>query len=238
MAGLGAPPQQAAPAPAPAAGAPASPGTPDPQGDDEASDAGNASPEEQQMYEQFVRAAMDVIYPGGGQQVAPQILADLKGQFDPQVLAMFEQAEPALTDSPQDSAAATAVVLTLMLDQKMGLGAKANEQAQNPNPDPNEPDHGAVLLHGGKAIVEELLEVSEAAKIHDFNDQDIEAVWARANSLYLVAGEAMGAPGANREALKGEFSKLVEADKAGQLNKVLPGLPGGAPAEQAPAQEA
>lgn len=217
MAGLGTPPQQAA--------APQDPQAL--QGEAE----GNATPEEQQLYDEFVRAGLDVIYPGDGGDVAPQILTDLKGQFDPQVLALFEAADPALTDSPQDSAAATGVILTLMVDQKFGLGAKGEEQAQAPE-NPEEPDYAAVLLHAGKALVEELLEVSEAAAIHDFNDQDIEAVWARANSLYLVAGEAMGAPGANRNALSAEFGKIVDADKQGSLNKVLPGLPGGEPMQQ------
>lgn len=223
MAGLGNLPQQAA-APTPQAPQDGSP-------QDGAGEEGNASPEEQKMYEDFVHAALGVIYPGGGHEVAPQILADLKGQFDPQVLALFDKADPALTDSPQDSAAATGVILTLMVDQKFGLGAKGEEQAQA-QADDSQPDFAAVLLHAGKAIVEELLEVSEAAGIHDFNDQDIEAVWARANALYLVAGEAMGAPGANRNALSAEFGKLVDADKQGSLNKVLPGLPGGAPMKQ------
>lgn len=243
MAGLGKPMTQAAPAApmseqeGPEEDRTEAPGAEDAEGEDTEGGAGNVSPEEQKLYEDFVHSAMAVIYPGDGQQVAPQILADLKGQFDPQALAIFDKAEPALTDSPQDSAAATAVILVLMLDQKTGLGVKATEQDQNPNgPPPGEPDYAAVLLHGGKAIAEELLEVSEAAKIHDFNDQDIEAVWARANSLYLVAGEAMQAPGVNKDGLTREFGKLVDADKAGQLNKVLPGLPGGAPAEPAPQQ--
>lgn len=231
MAGLGKPMTQAAPAApmseqeGPEEDRTEAPGAEEAEASSEFSDA---TDEEQALLQQFTDAAGDVLYDPESGSATPQIIADLKGQFDQQVLALFEQAEPALTDSPQDSVAATAVLVTLLTDANFGFGGKAEEQEQR-GPSPEEPDYAAVLHEGGKVITEVLMEMSEAAKIHDFNEQDIEAVWARGMSLYLVAAEAMGGGGITRDGLKREFSKLVEADKAGSLNKVLPGLPGGAP---------
>lgn len=168
-----------------------------------------ASPEEQAQYEGFVTSALAMIYPEQTPgEVNPAILANLRGQFEPDALAMFEAAEPALTDSPQDSVAATAVLLTVM-----------NESRGQFTDD--------VVMHGGAAIVEELVEVSEAAKIHDFSDRDMETVTYRAMDLYRISS-----PRADPAALTEQFKLLMQANEQGNLGAVLPGLPGGAPMKQ------
>lgn len=168
-----------------------------------------ASPEEQAQYEQFVKGGMAAIYPPQSPgEVNPAILANLKGQFEPDVLHLFEAAEPPLTDSPQDSVAATAVVLAVMLESQ---GQYTDD----------------VVLHGGAALAEDLMEISEAAKIHDFNEQDIETVTYRAMDLYRIAS-----PRADPAALTEGFKSLMAANEKGNLGAVLPGLPGGAPLKQ------
>jgi hypothetical protein len=168
-----------------------------------------ASPEEQAQYEQFVNGMMAVVYPEQSPgEVNPAILANLKGQFEPDALQIFEQAEPALTDSPQDSLAATAVILTMM-------GESQAEYTDD------------VVMHGGAATVEELIEVAEAAKIHDFSEEDIETVTYRAMDLYRIAS-----PRADPAALSEQFQMLMAANEQGNLGSVLPGLPGGAPMQQ------
>lgn len=168
-----------------------------------------ASPEEQAQYEQFVNGMMAVVYPEQTPgEVNPMILANLRGEFQPEALQMFEAAEPGLTNSPQDSVAATAVILTVM-------GESQGEYTDD------------VVLHGGAATVEELIEVAEAAKIHDFSDDDLETVTYRAMDLYRIAS-----PRADPAALTEEFKGLMAANEQGNLGAVLPGLPGGPPMQK------
>src|SRR5262245_12971884 len=75
-----------------------------------------ASPEEQELYDRFVNTAKDILVPEGGEDVSSENVANLKGDFDPQAMQLFAQAEPPLTSSPQDSVSATAVLLVLMID--------------------------------------------------------------------------------------------------------------------------
>lgn len=169
------------------------------------------TPEEQAQFEQFERAMMGAIYPADQNgQVNPAVIENLKGGFDPSALEMFAEAQPALTDSPQDSLAATAVLLTLLTEQSA-----------------KEPYTDDVTMHGGKRAIEELIEVSEAAKIHEYSEQDIETVTYRAVDLYRISS-----PRVDRDSLTAEFQTLAEASNKGNLGAVLPGLPGGAPMKQ------
>ena len=168
-----------------------------------------ATPEEQALYEQFLNAAGDVIYPNGDKP-SPEIIANLKGDIDPQAMQMFADAQPPVAQSPQDAVSATAVLLTMLVD---GQGKASGTDY---------PDD--VVLHAGAGIIEILVDISEAAKIHDFSEQEMEGLTYRAMDLFRIAS-----PRVDTEALKGEFGQIVAADKSGQLNKVLPGLPGGPP---------
>jgi len=190
-------------------------------------DGQSASPEEQAAYEQFVGAAMDIIYPKGESgQVSPQIVDDLKGNIDPEARKLFEAAEPPLSGAPQDNTAAVTVVLVLLVDSQLGFLAKAREAAASGGP---AIEYDTVVFHAAQAIAEDLVEVAEAAGIHEFSEDDLAGVWARAMDLYRVASETMGAPGYDKEGLSNAFLDLLEADKTGNLGSILPGLPGGAP---------
>lgn len=214
MAGLGTAAQQQPPAQAPQPGA--QPGGQEAfespasmLGSFDESAMEEATPEEQAQYEAFVTSGMAMIYPEQSPgEVNPSILSSLRGQFEPDALEMFTDAQPALTDSPQDSVAATAVLLTVM-----------NESRGEFTDD--------VVMHGGAAIVEELVEVAEAAKIHDFSEQDMESITYRAMDLYRISS-----PRADPAALSAQFEELMAANEQGNLGAVLPGLPGGAPMKQ------
>lgn len=212
MNGLGSPPPAAQPpaqqpgAPMQQPGAPAQQQQPLADGPD-----GEVSPEEQAQYDAFVKGALAVIYPEATPgEVNPAILDNLRGKFDPNALELFQQTEPALTDSPQDSVAASAVLLTVMGEQKGGQELTDD-----------------VVMHGGTAIIEELIEVAEAAKIHDFDEKEIEGVTYRAFDLYRTASQRV-----DPEALTQQFQELMAANEKGELGRVLPGLPGGDPMTQ------
>jgi hypothetical protein len=188
-----------------------------------------ASAEEQAQYERFVGMGLGIIAPESADgQPSPEIAANLSGDFDEQALSLFEPAEPPLTDSPQDSVAATAVILSILVENSIG-----------------EEIGDDVVMHGGKQFVEALAETSEAMGLYDFTEEDLEGVWYRAIDLYRVAS-----PRADPNTLGKGFEMVMAADKAGRLNDLLsgqmsadvaPGLPGGPPlpqqAQQAPQQQ-
>lgn len=184
-----------------------------------------ASPEEQKLYEEFTSGVMAIVYPENAKgEVSPQILDDLRGNIDPKILQIYEQAQPPVSKQPADIVAVVAVTLLIIVDQQKGYGAKIAEGGEGP-------DFTAVLMQAGTTILEELIEVAEAAKIHEFSEEEIEAATYRAMDLYRTAAETMGLPGYDKQGLTGAFNELVAADKAGNLDKVLPGLPGGKPME-------
>lgn len=174
--------------------------------EEEGSDGNEAAtPEEQAMYDAVVNAGLDIVVPGGGQDVAPAILDSLKGNLPQEVQQMFAGAEPPIDANPLDAAAVTGTVVVMLAEQQV----EANGQ-QVPND---------VLFHAGAEILEYVINVSDSAGIHDFQPEDIEKVTFRAMDLYRTA-----APRADQEALAQEFGQVVEADKAGQLGALLPGV--------------
>ena len=166
-----------------------------------------ASPEEQRLYDDFVNTALSIIYPKGEQQgtVNPSVVTTLRGEIDPQVMAMFEMAEPPLTQSPIDLLAVSTVQLTLVVEDK----AEASGQQL--------PDD--VVMHGGVEILEALVEVAEAAGVHDYSEEDIENATYRAMDLYRISS-----PRVDQQALSQEFGAIAEADKSGSLSQLLPGI--------------
>lgn len=190
---------------------------------------GQATEQEQAAYEEFAATLTDVLYPADTPgEVFPQILANLKGDFDPQVLGLFDGVEPPLTSSPQDTVAATSVLITLVVDKKMGLLEQALAAEEQGGSDDFSPE--AVLMEGGKMAVEELIEVAEAAKIHEFAEDEVDGAFYRALDLFRVAQEKVNPKLV--QSLQRGFEQIRMADQQGQLSKVLPGLPGGAPMQQ------
>ena len=183
-----------------------------------------ANEQEQELLDKFVGGVMDVIYPPqaeGG--FSPQVVDDLKGNVDPEVLKIFAQADPPIdAKNPAELVAVVAITLLIAVDQQMNIGPMIAEPQEGI-------DATAIMMEAGQTVIEALVEVAEAAKIHDFSQEEIDGAALRAADLYRTAAETMGLPGYNKEALTAAFAELVEADKAGTLDKVLPGLPGGAP---------
>ena len=176
---------------------------------------------EQEQYEGFIAMAQAIIYPDDSGQPNPEILANLRGDFSPEALALFEAVDPPITDSPTDSLATATVLLTLMIEN---IGKQQNKDFTDD-----------VVQHAAREVMELLVELAEAAGIHNFSDRDIEGAWYRGVDIYRVTS-----PRADPIALTEEFKGLMAADRQGLgiegfINgggKVLPGLPGGAPLPQ------
>ena len=168
----------------------------------------NVSPEEQAQYDHFVGNAQELIYGDGedGQpRVEPAVLAQLRGEMDQEVQGVFANVEPPLSGSPTDNLAAATVMVVLVLE-----GTAASEGTQLDD---------AVVLHGGTEILSDLAEIAEAARIHAYTQEEIEAATYRAMDMYRTTSGRV-----DQEALKAQFGEIVAADKAGTLDQLLPGI--------------
>lgn len=78
-----------------------------------------------------------------------------------------------------------------------------------------------IMMSGGLEIVEDLAEMQADAGFADLSEDEIEGAFYRALDIYREAATADGT--LNTEALQQDFAGIVEADKAGQLDQVVPG---------------
>lgn len=181
--------------------------TPEPQADPSqvADDESNVTPEEQAEYDQFMQNALTLMYESGddGGQVRPQVIDALRaaegggqqeGGPNPAILAL----------------ANAAVTVVGQLDDSARKAGK--------------PVSDDVLYHGGVAVIEELAEIAEAAKIHDYSEEDMTGAFAQALDMYR--SKAIQDGRTSEETLKGQFAEINDAEAAGRLGDVLPGLPG------------
>lgn len=170
--------------------------------------APNVTPEEQAQYDKFVDNGLEIIYPAETEgQPSPAILEGLSGQINPQIAEMMSGAEPPISNNPIDNLASTAVSVVLMLEAS---AAQSNAQISDD-----------VIFHGGREILEECGNVSDAAGIHDYSEQELESSFYRALDIYRVSS-----PRIDPETLSQEFGAIEQADKSGQLGQLLPGIEG------------
>jgi hypothetical protein len=159
---------------------------------------GNVTPEEQKAYEEFVANALTLIHTPKGPK--PEVLEALKvggeqaeGAPNPFILALAQ----------------SAVTIVGKLDDS---AAQAGKQISDD-----------VLFHGAQAVIEELVEVAEAAQIHEFTEEDVNGAFFQAIDLYRPKLIESGRT--TEEELKGLFAEINEADAQGSLGQMLPGLP-------------
>jgi hypothetical protein len=167
----------------------------------------NASPEEQAVYDMFVKKAAEIIYTPDG-KVMPAILEALR-------VPPNDQPEGG---SPPVMALANAAFLIV---KKLDVSAIEQDR---PLPD-------EILYHGGVEIVEELGEIASAAKIYDYSEEELSGALFQAVDLFRQHAVESGRT--TEDVLKAQFGEIEEADKAGKLGEILPGL-GGEPAVEAP----
>lgn len=203
-----------APAPAPA------PAEEDDGGDEEGQQP-NASPEEQAAYDAAVKNGYALIYGEDG-SVRPEILKALQAGSDPS-----KDKEGDEKFGEKMALAQTAVSIVGQLDDSSTkAGATISDE---------------VLAHVGQAIVEDLAQVMEGAKIADLSEEDITGAFYLALDMYRDKAIANGRT--DEQTLKGQFGEIEQASQQGRLGDVVPGLgpdgPPGAPQPpaQAPAQQ-
>lgn len=203
-------------APPPAAAPPEQPAPDEEQGETVPDDEGaeQATPEEQASYEEFVKAGFGFMYKGG--KINPNILKMLDD--DPSDLMSVLQSSDELKEfSPIVALAATATIITLKACEETG-----------------EKD-GTIIMHGGKAILEDLVEIAGKAGVKDYSQDDMANAFRMGADLFREAAAEKGI--VDLDQAKQEWGEIQTADKEGQLGKVLPQLADAKVAE-APEQEA
>lgn len=163
------------------------------EGVDDGDGEANVTPEEQAQYDKFVRNGLEIIYPKGE-----------GAQVSPKVIEQLSAGA-----EPIENLANTAVQITIAVEDSAEAGGVQLDDA--------------VVMHGGIAILEELAEVAEAAKIHDYSEDELQGATYRALDLYREIGQQTGK--VDPEALKAQFGEIVEADKRGDVQSVLPQIP-------------
>ena len=113
------------------------------------------------------------------------------------------------TGKPVDALAQTAVWVVGMVESS----AKANTKEIEDD----------VIFHGGREILEQLVEVAEAGGSHDFTEKEIEAAWYQALDMYREASTPEGGR-FDAQAASDEFMALNEADQEGRGDDILPGF--------------
>lgn len=191
-----------------------------PQATPEGQDGGdqpNVSPEEQAAYDEFVTNGMHLIYQGD--HVAPAVLAQLKGDWkgvEPSLGQIPDDSTPLDPKSPTDNLAVATVALVLALEAS---AAHSNAKVD-----------GSVLFHGGAELMEQLADIAQAAKIHDFTDDEMTGAANRAALLYGVSSKTMD----KQEALA-EFDHFLKT-QGDSLGQSLSSMEGQGQQEQPPAQ--
>lgn len=164
----------------------------------------NVTPEEQAAYDQFVNNGMKLVYQNG--KVSEAVLGHLQGKWDDlkPLLGEIPQDEGALDPSnPVDNLAVATVGIVLALETS---AAGANK--------PLEPD---VVFNGGMELLEQLADVAEAAKIHDYSQDEMDGASSRAALLYGVSSKSV-----DREEALNEFDHFLKT-QGGNLEAALGG---------------
>jgi hypothetical protein len=185
-------------------------------GDDEEGE--QATPEEQAQYEAFVKDGFKLIYEGGE---ARQSILDMLDEDPADLIDVLGDVKDLKDVTPSVTLAATAVIVVLELVRRAG---------------PNKPADD-IILHGGKAILEDLAHLATVSGVHDYSQDEIDQAWLMGQDLYRETATQEGL--LDPAALKSQFDEIVTADKDGRLGDVLPALAKAqvrAPEGEAPAE--
>ena len=160
----------------------------------------NVTPEEQEQYDRFVLDGMTLIYEGG--KVRQSIL-DLLDEDPADLVAILGDMDELKQFSPVVALAATSVVLVLELVRRAGDG---------------KPDD-AVILHGGKELLEELANLADEAGIHDFSQNELNRAFLIGMDLWRESASSAGLIDVGQ--LKAEFAEIRTADAEGRLGALF-----------------
>ena len=109
--------------------------------------------------------------------------------------------------NPVEGLANAALTVVTQLDQS------AKQKGVEISPD--------VKYHGAEELLSQMAELAEAAGVHEFSDEELEQAFFLALDMYRVGKQESGE--LDNNAIQQDMQMLVDADKQGQLDQVVPG---------------
>ncbi len=165
-----------------------------------------ASPEEQAAMDKFVDNAVKLMSDPQSGKLAPAVEAQLQGQFDLEIMQMFADVKPPHNpQSPIDNVAFTGLIIVMATD------ASAHENGFQMGND--------VVLNAGVDVIDILVDEAKRMGLVEGTDEDVQNAFTRAVDVY----QQIDGPRVDKQALAAEFEELVQADREGRLEEVLPG---------------
>lgn len=186
----------------------------------------NVSPEEQAQYNQFEMNMLELIYVSGeqGSQPRPEIIQSLQAskeapmeEPDPEG-PQGEAGEEGQAPSQPGQAAGPSPHIVALASTAVEITKKLDDSAR----EAGQPLTDDVLLHGGTEVIEELATVAQMAGIHDYSDDELSGAVTTAMDMYREKAIADGRTDA--ETLKGQWGELIQADKDGTIDQMVPGI--------------
>ena len=114
-------------------------------------------------------------------------------------------------DKPIDTMAQTLTWLVMLVEQD----ATRNGVALSDD----------VLMHASGELLGQLVEVSEAAGLHEFKEAELQGAWYQALDMYREANSDEGGR-INTDDASAAFAALNEADMEGRADEIIPGFEG------------
>lgn len=88
--------------------------------------------------------------------------------------------------------------------------------------DAGHPVSGDVVMHGGAEIMGLMAEMSSEAGVHEFSDAEQESAWYMAQDQYRSMRQEQGVLPV--EQLQADMNEMLQAEQAGTLGEMLPGI--------------
>jgi hypothetical protein len=154
----------------------------------------NVSPEEQALYHKFMENYYTVMYIGGaGNEKQPPLADSIIGEH------FSGNLQP--------------------VDALANAGMSVVDSLSRSAADAGKPIPGDVLMHAGVEVLEDLAELAENAGFHEYNEEELDGALYRAMDLYREVNQQS----LNKEEIQSDYEMMVQADKEGRLDEVLPG---------------
>jgi hypothetical protein len=199
-----------------------------PEGDTVPDDESNVTPEEQKAYEEFVLKGYELLYEDGKvREGIVKLLDDDPADLKKALGEHLQLDAPADPQSPEAGTMWDQIRPVIVLG---AAGAILTLEVLRSYDDPKSVD-GAVILHGGKQFVEDLAEIAGKTGAHDYSEAEMADAFRRGADIFRDAAESEGL--IDTEQAKGEWGQIVEADKQGDVDAVVPGISALAPKEEA-----
>ena len=157
--------------------------------------------------------------PGAEAEAETNVSPEEQAQYEEFVdnaykLLYGDDSMPAVLDRLKSSEDPIEAVANIAASTVMRLQDSASKAGTEISPD--------VLFHGGKEIVEDLADMASEAGIHDFTEQEMEAVWYQALDVYRNLAQGAGID--HTEAAAQDVAMLQEAEATGGVEEIFPEL--------------